>query len=185
MALSRPPRRTPDLLRAARSALRNTFGAFSGVAFDPLSPQALELELHELGLSGVRFGPPDYARDLAQHLGISILFAPVGPAAHPAKHARLVAAEHLAETTFLRRWCTAVIEMPTTLPCFLAELVAYHELSHIAAGDLVDGVRLSPTPPPADPREREEAADARARHLYIAGSLGPENPYALELAGLP
>ena len=150
-----------------------------------IAPEEVELELAEIGLSGRRFEPSEYAEALGRHLRIEILFRFVDPIRDPARLRRLALDGQLADARYLKHKNLVLINLPASLPPFLLTLTALHELAHVAAGDLVEGKRLARRAPPEEEEAREEEADARARHLYMAGSLGAKNPYALDLHGVP
>lgn len=145
----------------------------------------LELELAELGLSGSRFGPREYAVALERRLGVRILFSFIDHVGSPAVLRKLAAEGRLAEARYLEHRDAVLVTLPGNLSPFLLALTAFHELAHVAAGDVVPGKRLARRPPLEDPDTRESEADGRARHLYLAGSLGSDNPGALELYGMP
>lgn len=156
------------------------------------TPEQFELELLELGLSGKTFGPRDYAAPLQERLGLRIVLELMNDAHHPEFLRRLVGDPEnvrLAETHYLEEKGIAVVLFPASLPPLVLALTAFHELSHLAAGDhLIDahgnpkaGPRLSARPQlPREP-DREEEADRRAVHALLAGTLGVENPYAMRL----
>lgn len=87
---------------------------------------------------------------------------------------------------------TAVILAPSGLPSAVRALSIYHELGHVAAGDPLtvweDGTktgryvwpdrRLAERPPLHNEELREREADLRAAYSVVAGSLGPDSPYA-------
>lgn len=150
-----------------------------------IASDELELELAELGLSGRRFGPLEYAEALGERLGIRVLFRFVDPLDDPCLMRRFASDGVLADVRYLRRSDVVLISLPISLSPFLLTLAAFHELAHVTAGDLIEEKRLPRRAPPEDRDEREEAADVRARYLYLAGSLGAENPYALRLHGVP
>ncbi len=144
-----------------------------------ITPEELELELAELGLSGRRFNPPDYAAALERRLGTKILFRFVDPLDDPATLRRVAVDGGLADARYLEHRNVVLISLPSSLPPFLLVLTAFHELAHIAAGDVIEGKRLTQGGTLREESAREDEADMRARHLYMAGSLGAENPYAL------
>lgn len=151
----------------------------------PTTPEELELELVELGLSGRRFEPSEYAEALGMRLETRILFRLVDPAEDPASLRRFALEGQLASARYLRERNVVLVSLPSNLPPFLLSLVALHELAHVAAGDVIEGRRLSRRTPLGDAEAQEEEADARARHLYLAGSLGASNPYAVALQRIP
>lgn len=149
------------------------------------APEEFELELVELGLSGKRFEPSMYAEALGMRLGTRILFRLVDPAEDPASLRRFALEGQLASARYLRERNVVLVSLPSNLPPFLLSLVTLHELAHVAAGDVIEGRRLSRRAPLDEAEAREEEADARARHLYLAGSLGAINPYAVALHRIP
>jgi len=152
---------------------------------DPTAPEELELELAELGLSGRSFEPFEYAEVLGRRLGTKILFRFVDPMEDPAALRRLALDGELANARYLHDSNVVLVTLPANLPPFLLALAALHELAHVAAGDVIEGKRLSRRAPLGDTGAREEEADARARHLYLAGALGIRNPYSLALHRVP
>jgi hypothetical protein len=146
------------------------------------TPEELELELLELGLSGKTFGPRDYAHALERRLGIRIILELMNDAQHPEFLRRLSLSGRLAETHYLPERRAAVVLLPASLPALVLVLTALHELSHLAAGDHLiggeAGERLARRPPLEDEALREEEADQRAMHALLAGTLGPASPYA-------
>lgn len=151
----------------------------------PTTPEELELELVELGLSGRSFEPSDYAGALGRRLGTRILFRLVDPLEDPAALRRFALDGELASARHLRERNVVIVTLPANLSPFLLALTALHELAHVAAGDVIEGRRLSRRAPLEDAEAREAEADARARHLYLAGSLGASNPYAVALHRIP
>ncbi len=145
----------------------------------------LELELVDLGLSGRQFEPREYADALERRLSIKIVFHSIENQSDPVALRRYAAEGKLAEARYLEQWNVVLISLPNTLPPFLVTLTAFHELAHVAAGDVIAGKRLARRPSLGDVGARESEADRRARHLYLAGSLGASNPCALELHGVP
>lgn len=181
----RAARRALDDLGAASRRGRPRDGSEARGSARVTAPEELELELAELGLSGRRFGPSEYAEALGERLGIKIVFRFVDPLRDPAVLRRFALDGQLADARHLERKNLVLISLPASLPPFLLALAALHELAHVAAGDVVEGKRLARTEPAEDVGAREEEADARAHHLYLAGSLGAKNPYALDLHGVP
>lgn len=165
--------RRPGVTLRAREAARG------------IVPEEIELELAELGLSGRRFEPSEYAQALGKRLGTKVLFRFVDPLDDPAALRKLAFDGTLASARYLARKNLVLIDLSASLPPFLLTLTALHELAHVAAGDVVEGKRLARRGPSEDEKTREKEADARARHLYLAGSLGAKNPYALKLHGVP
>lgn len=149
------------------------------------TPEELELELVELGLSGRSFEPSEYAEALGRRLGARILFHFVDPAEAPASLRRFALEGKLASARYLQDRNLVLVTLPANLPPFLLALAALHELAHVAAGDVIEGRRLSRRIPLGDSTAREVEADARARHIYLAGSLGASNPYAVALHRIP
>lgn len=153
--------------------------------FDRVGSAELELELVELGLSGRRFGPREYADALEERLETKIVFRFVDDLEDPITSRSFASEGRLANARYLRHRNLVMISMPSDLSPFLLTLISFHELSHIAAGDLIGGKRLARRPPPRNEEAREEEADRRASHLYLSGSLGANNPCALEIHGVP
>jgi len=148
-------------------------------------PEEVELELAELGLSGKRFGPREYAEALDKRLGTKIMFRFVDPLDDPAALRHLAFEGALASVRHLGRGNAVLVSLPASLPHFVLTLAALHELAQVAAGDVVEGKRLARRAPREEGVAREEDADARARYLYLAGSLGARNPFALDVHGMP
>ncbi len=151
----------------------------------PTTPEELELELVELGLSGRSFEPSEYAEALGRRLGATILFRLVDPAETPASLKRFALDGKLASARYLEERNLVLVTLPANLPPFLLALAALHELAHVAAGDVIEGRRLARKAPLRDAEAREEEADRRARHIYLAASLGANNPYAVALQRIP
>lgn len=151
----------------------------------PTTPEELELELAELGLSGRSFEPSEYAEALGRRLGARILFHLVDPTEAPASLRRFALDGELASARYLHERNLVLVTLPANLPPFLLALSALHELAHVAAGDVIEGRRVSRKAPLGDAEAREEEADVRARHIYLAGSLGANNPYAVALHRIP
>lgn len=145
----------------------------------------LDLELVDLGLSGRCFGPREYADALEERLGITIFFGIVDRVGDPAVLKRFAAEGRLAEARYIEHRGTVLINLPSNLPPFLSTLTAFHELAHVAAGDVVSGKRISRNPPSENPDVQEQEADRRSYYLHLAGSLGENNPYIQELQRIP
>jgi hypothetical protein len=176
----------PRLLARGRAAVRGWAGAPSRAGnTEPAftTPEEFELELLELGLSGKTFGPRDYARALERRLEIRIILELMNDAQHPEFLRSLARSGRLAESHYFAVRRTAVVLLPASLPPLVLALTALHELAHFAAGDHLLGAkgagdRLALRPPLENEEAREEEADQRAIHALLAGTLGPENPYA-------
>ena len=149
-------------------------------------PEEFELELQELGLSGKTFGPRDYAQALERYLGIRIVLELMNDRHHPQFLERLGASQRLAETHYLPERAAAVVLLPASLPPYMLAYTMFHELAHLATGDHLIaseavGRRLACRPPLQDEVSREREADLRAAYAVVAGTLGPQNPYAKAL----
>lgn len=185
-----------------RDALRWWPGSGSSPddATSPLSPEEFQQELVILGLSGQTFTPKTYAAALGTYLGL-IIDLHVFPDQHyPALSRQLARSGNMAELIYASDPPAVTILLPTTLPPLLLNLVAYHELGHLAAGHHLCYSRNDPLrdseaaryhrpatktlahgAPSLGKEQREEEADLRAYFALVAGSLGADSPYAQEM----
>lgn len=179
----------PTAARRLLSAFRGSSGpsrvtgpvGTSARARSLLTPERFQAELSELGLSGREFSVEDYAAALARRLGLRIKIAYFDESRDP-KLAR--ALSETGDVAFLRyseENRTAVVMVPAGLPPFARAHAAFHELGHLAAGDLArdPARRLAfAAPPPKGKELREEIANLRAEYSLTAGALGLASPYA-------
>lgn len=160
------------------------WGREADVRQEFITPEEFELELVELGLSGKRFGPEEYAEALGRHLGIRVRLQYLKDAYHPGLSKELAFSGRLAETLCFAELREALVLIPGGLPSPAKEMTAFHELAHLAAGDHLEssGGRALASRKPSDSEEaREREADLRAAYALSAGSLGRENPYARKI----
>lgn len=172
-----------------------------------ITPENFQEELVVLRLSGERFGPAEYASALARTLGISISIHVIPDANYPELARRLALSGRMGEVRLSEESGLAAVFVPESLPCLVSDLTVFHELGHLAAGDLlaatapeqpadlvrehecdraaegfstirVDGKRLARGLPFASEPVREHEANLRASYAFIAGCLGEESPYA-------
>lgn len=153
-----------------------------------LIPEEFQEELVVLGLSGKKFSPEDYAEALEQHLGVKISLCVFSDEDHPELKQALVRSGKVAECCYSREQKAAAVLVPASLPLLARTLALYHELGHLAAGDLTIklsenspealALRLACKPPLSDEELREREAGLRAQYALLAGSLGAASPYA-------
>ena len=169
-----------------------------------ITPEEFQGELIVLGLSGRKFGPDDYVSALSAHLGISVSVHVIRDAHHPELARRLALSGRLGELRYSDDLRLAVVLVPESLPPLVFDLTVFHELGHLAAGDLLTlqrpgettalpeaghpagllpttpvrhGQRLARGLPFATESAREHEANLRASYAFVAGCLGAENPY--------
>lgn len=147
-----------------------------------LTHEQFQEELVKLGLSGKEFGPREYAEALARHLGIVITICVFPDSEYPELMSVLARSGKVAEICYSGDRRTAVILVPESLPPVVRTLAIYHELGHLAAGDLIKlsedpGRRLARRTPLGNEKLREEEADLRAEYALLAGSLGSASPF--------
>ena len=155
--------------------------ARSSYAARPLiTMEDFQVEIARLGLSGKEFSPEDYAAALALYCDIEIVVRVLADSSYPEFARALARSGRVAMISYDATRRTAVILVPGSLPPMARALAAYHELAHVAAGDLCEESprRLAKEPPLENEVLREREADARACYALLAGSLGPVNPYA-------
>jgi hypothetical protein len=197
-----------DRARALLSPLQN-FGAShtSGPERPMLSAEQFQEELALLGLSGKEYGPEDYAEALGTYLGISIAVQVIPDLQYPELSHRLASSGRMGEIRYSEELGIAVIIMPGSLPSLVSVLTIFHELGHLAAGDLLigpnrsldnttpensgtgafatvrigQGKRLARGYPFAHEDLREREANLRASYALTAGCLGSLSPYALKM----
>jgi hypothetical protein len=145
-----------------------------------LTSEQFQEELAVLGLSGREFGPKDYAKALERCLGIEITICVFPDNGYPELVRILARSGKVAELYYSADQRTAVILAPESLPPVVRILAVYHELGHLAAGDLSKdpAQRLARQPPLGDKEPREEEADLRADYALLAGCLGPISPFS-------
>jgi hypothetical protein len=160
--------------------------------FSPISPEEYQRELVVLGLSGKEFAPASYAAALGTYLGTGISIHVLAETHRPHVARMLARSGTMAQLSYSADPPTAVILVPSGLPPTVRTLSIYHELAHVAVGDPLavweDGTktgrhvwpdrRLAKRPALHDEGLREREADLRAAYSVVAGSLGPDSPYA-------
>ena len=165
-----------------------------------LSPEEFQQELAVLGLSGERFTPTTYAAKLGSQLDLTIELHVLADQHYPRFSRQLARSGTISELIYSDDAMTATILLPSTLPSLLLTLTAYHELGHLAAGHHLPAyagfTTISPTPrlhnrrpakvfarrsPDSSEELQEQEADLRASYALLAGSLGPDSPYAQEM----
>ena len=151
-----------------------------------LVPEEFQDELAALGLSEREFGPEDYRQALEGYLGVPISVRVFPDTSYPEYMLRLARSGDLALVRYNAAPPSAVVLVPMSLPPLLCTLAIYHELGHLAGGDLGPGrtdpkSRLARMPPVANETLREEEANLRAYYALLAGSLGPSSPYAARM----
>ena len=164
----------------------------------------IQEELIVLGLSGREFGAQEYASALADFLEISISVHVIPDAGYPELARRLALSGRLGEIRYSDELGLAAVFVPESLPSLVSNLTVFHELGHLAAGDLLvdqgadqeavvlddgssvaefptaavrQGKRLARRLPFAAEAAREHEANLRASYAFIAGCLGDEDPY--------
>ena len=172
----------------------------SSAGRDFLTQELFQEELVVLGLSDQPFGPREYADALGRHLGVSISIDVVPDAEHPLLSRELARKGITGETRYRADLKRAQILVPGSLPPLALIFTLFHELGHLAAGDLsIDSnhpgslpaqtVDPPPLEVPGEERlarglpfaraiDREHEANLRAGYAFVAGCLGSENPYA-------
>jgi hypothetical protein len=210
MTIDTPRVRLPNIVLKGARALGRLLPGFetsqhgAPAARPLLTPEQFQEELAILGFSGRKFGPEKYSEALGNYLGISIAIHVIPDACYPELSRRLAFLGILAELRYSEESGLAVIIVLESLPPLVLALTVYHELGHLAAGDLLiepeenrDGVsyehaekasfatarvgrgrRLARALPLADEAFREHEADLRASYALVAGCLGSESPYA-------
>ena len=169
----------------------------------PLSPEEFQHELAVLGLSGKTFTPTTYAAKLGCHLNLTIRLHVLADQHYPQFSRQLARSGTISELIYSDDAMTATILLPSTLPSLLLTLTAYHELGHLAAGHHLHGsvgdaatsstrrphyrwpakclARRSPT---SNKIYQEHEEDLRASYALLAGSLGPDSPYAQAMSDI-
>lgn len=168
-----------------------------------ITPEEFQEELIVLGLSGRKFGPEDYVAALSAFLEISVSVHVIRDAHHPELTRRLALSGRLGEVRYSNDLRLAAILVPESLPPLVFDLTVFHELGHLAAGDLLalqepeettafgkdlsagllpttpvrQGRKLARGLPFATESDREHEANLRASYAFVAGCLGEENPY--------
>ena len=210
MALDALRVRAPELVRGWLGLVQSWRGGFSRVRDEAgqdrgfISPEDFQEELAVLGLSGRSFGPEEYVAALSDFLGISISVHVIPDVDHPELARQLALSGRLGEVRYSDELRLAAILVPESLPPLVFDLTVFHELGHLAAGDLLipqgphadaaadeipDAARLPTAPirqgkrlarglPFAAEAAREREANLRASYAFTAGCLGEENPYA-------
>ncbi|MEJ7841600.1 MAG: hypothetical protein WKF95_07485 [Rubrobacter sp.] len=201
----RVPEAAREFSRVIRGWRENFAGARAGARGDRgfITPENFQEELIVLGLSGRKFGAEDYVSALSDFLGISISVHVIPDAGYPELARRLALSGRLGEIRYSDELGLAAIFVPESLPPLVFDLTVFHELGHLAAGDLLavegsgeaaaldrelsagmfpttsvrQGKRLARGLPFAVETAREQEANLRASYAFIAGCLGGENPY--------
>ena len=172
-----------------------------------ITPKHFQEELIVLGLSGRNFGPEDYVSALSDFLGISISVHVIPDVDHPELARQLALSGRLGEIRYSDKLSLAAILVPGSLPPLVLDLTVFHELGHLASGDLLipqgsnedaapggggddapfptahvpQGKRLARGLPFAVEAAREHEANLRASYAFTAGCLGEESPYVHEM----
>ena len=164
-----------------------------------LTQEQFQEELVVLGLSDRIFGPHEYACALGERLSLTVSIDIVPDTAHPLLSRELAHKGVTGEILYRADLARAHVMVPGSLPPLALVFTLFHELGHLAAGDLfVDphdastpseqlqgfptasvsvGSRLAQSLPFARAEHREHEADLRAGYALVAGCLGSENPY--------
>lgn len=168
-----------------------------------LTPEEFQEELIVLGLSGKKFTMEDYAAALADFLRITVTIHVIPDTEYPELTRHLALSGRLGEIRYSDELGLAAVFVPESLPTLVSDLTVFHELGHLAAGDLLispraegptgpderpsargfptaqvtQGKRLARGLPFAAESNREHEANLRASYAFIAGCLGGENPY--------
>ncbi len=201
--------RAPEIVRECSRLVRGWRGGFFRVpararqARGFITPEQFQEELIVLGLSGRKFGPDEYASALSAFLEISVSVHVIRDAHHPELARRLALSGRLGEVRYSDDLRLAAILVPESLPPLVFDLTVFHELGHLAAGDLLtihepqevaalgedlpagllpttsvrQGKRLARGLPFATESAREHEANLRASYAFVARCLGEENPY--------
>lgn len=195
------PEAARECSRLIRSWRKNLAGARGDRGF--ITPENFQEELIVLGLSGRKFGTEDYVSALSDFLDISISVHVIPDASYPELARRLALSGRLGEIRYSDELGLATVFVPESLPPLVSDLTVFHELGHLAAGDLLavqgsgeanaldrelsigkfstasvrQGKRLARGLPFAVETAREQEANLRASYAFIAGCLGGENPY--------
>ncbi len=172
-----------------------------------LTAEQFQEELTLLGLSGKEYGPEEYAGALGAYLGISIAIHSIPDLHYPELSYRLASSGRMGEIRYSEELGIAVIIVPESLPPLVSVLTIFHELGHLAAGDLLiepneeldnatpkgpetstfatihikRGKRLARGFPFVRENLREREANLRASYALTAGCLGSLSPYALKM----
>ncbi len=201
----RVPEAAREFSRLVRGWRENLAGTRAGARGDRgfITPENFQEELIVLGLSGRKFGAADYVSALSDFLGISISVHVIPDTGYPELARRLALSGRLGEIRYSDELGLAAIFVPESLPPLVFDLTVFHELGHLAAGDLLvvegsgeaaaldrepsagkfpttsvrQGKRLARGLPFAVEPAREQEANLRASYAFIAGCLGGENPY--------
>lgn len=209
MALDALRFRAPGLVKECSRFVRGWRNTFLPVSAPArlvrgfITPEEFQEELIVLGLSGRKFGPEDYVSALGRFLDISISMHVIRDAHHPELARRLALSGRLGEVRYSDDLRVAAILVPQSLPPLVFNLTVFHELGHLAAGDLLVSQssgedvasrenpcagllpttpvhhrqRLAQGSPFAAECAREHEANLRASYAFVAGCLGEENPY--------
>jgi hypothetical protein len=171
-----------------------------------LTAAEFQEELANLGLSGRRFEPEDYADALGDYLDISITVHVIPDSWYPELSRLLALSGRLGELRYSEPMNLAVILVPGSLPPLVLTLTILHELGHLAAGDLLiepddqpddedldpygttfetlplkKGKKLARGYPFARESLREREANLRASYALFAGCLGDDSPHAYDM----
>ena len=209
MALDALRSRMPELASGCWRLIRHWPKGYSGAREEAscgrcfITPEEFQEELIILGLSGKTFGPEDYVSALSGFLGISISIHVIPDVDHPELARQLALSGRLGEVRYSDDLRLAAILVPESLPPLVFDLTVFHELGHLAAGDLLmpqglhevaplheepdaaplptapicQGKRLARGRPFAAEAAREHEANLRASYAFTAGCLGEESPY--------
>lgn len=199
------------ILRGARALLSSLWSFIASHTSGPerpmLTAEQFQAELALLGLSGKEYGPEEYAEALGAYLGISIAVHVIPDLQYPELSHRLASAGRMGEIRYSEELGIAVIIVPGSLPSLVSVLTVFHELGHLAAGDLLiepnivldsatpenagtdafatvrieQGKRLARGFPFALENLREREANLRASYALTAGCLGSLSPYVLKM----
>lgn len=201
----RAPQLVRDCSRLASDWRHSFFRARDGARRDRsfITPEDFQEELIVLGLSGRKFGPEEYMSALSNFLSISISVHVIRDAYRPELARRLALSGRLGEIRYSDDLRLAAVLVPESLPTLVFDLTIFHELGHLAAGDLLSsqtsdeavargsdlsagqlptapvrhGKRLARGLPFAAEDAREHEANLRASYAFVAGCLGEEHPY--------
>lgn len=117
-------------------------------ARDPRKRSFAEIleELRLLGLAGCYFTPQQYAHELAKYLGIAIVL--IFPDDRDAEYYRAYRARYgsAAGLRYVPEHKLALIEVPESFEGLARLMLAFHEMSHLAAGHYIPDDRTVTDP---------------------------------------
>lgn len=168
-----------------------------------ITPEDFQEELIVLGLSGKEFEVEDYVSALSAFLEITISVHVIPDTASPELARQLALSGRLGEIRYSKDLGLAAIFVPESLPPLVSDLTVFHELGHLAGGDLMiehvpddaieddrephagelptarvlPGNRLARGLPFSSEAAREHEANLRASYAFVAGCLGEKSPY--------